>query len=142
MHELILCRLNKALDSLNFPPKNRGRNSRFAAETGYSTSHASGILGGKTEITEETLERLEYKLGIRRRWLETGEGEMFLDAKKEAEAFEGLPPELNEIYVRCLRGRSRDEQAKIMEKFVRAVAEIDLEKVLSFQPQSENGPEK
>lgn len=91
MNELFLERLNKALDSLGFPAE-RGRNTEFVKRTGYSASQASGILAGKTRIADETMERLEHRLGIRREWILTGEGEMFLTAKKEgAESL--LPPE-------------------------------------------------
>lgn len=82
MNELFLQRLNKALDSLGFPVE-RGRNSEFVKRTGYSASQASGILAGKTRIADETMDRLEHRLGIRREWILTGEGEMFLAAKKE-----------------------------------------------------------
>lgn len=141
MNELFLQRLNKALDSLGFPVE-RGRNSEFVKRTGYSASQASGILAGKTRIADETMDRLEHRLGIRREWMLTGEGEMFLETKKEAGAFGSIPPELAEIYGQYLRGRSRDEQLLITERFVKAVAEVDLEKISTPRPQPENDQAK
>lgn len=44
------------------------------------SNYLSDLMAGKKEISSRFLRRLEDKLFVRHKWIETGEGEMFIDS--------------------------------------------------------------
>jgi transcriptional regulator with XRE-family HTH domain len=56
--------------------------TEFGKLIGVKQGNISKMLSGEREVGEAILHRLVTKLNVNREWLDTGEGEMFVEAKK------------------------------------------------------------
>lgn len=71
--------------------------SEFAKKIQISRSHLSGIENGSKSFTERVVSDICREFDVNRTWLETGEGDMFIDILTEMDEFNNADKDVQEM---------------------------------------------
>ena len=71
--------------------------SEFASKIQISRSHLSGLENGSRNFTERVISDICREFDVNKKWLEDGEGEMFIDILSQMDEFNNADPDVQEL---------------------------------------------